>query len=159
MADVKISQLTEVAASAGADLLECVQSGASRRTTVQKLLDWIKAQATTWTGKQTFQGYTVLGESAPAVKCKVLTGTTPLIEGDPVPAAMGIPYSKVLGVTAVVTGYILGGDRMVTPGTTTLAGVQYDLYTVGNTAYIRLHATNSENILGMGFTIFIWYQE
>ena len=38
MADVKISQLTEVTANTGTDLLECVQSGASRRTTVAKIL-------------------------------------------------------------------------------------------------------------------------
>lgn len=156
MADIKISQLTEVAASTGTDLLECVQSGASRRTTVQKLLDWIKAQATTWTGKQTFQGYTVLGESAPGIKTKVLTGTTAAAEGGQTGIAHGLISAKIIGVNVFVEHIVDGG---MSPETTSVNGFQYSYWVESTNLIIRLHATNSENILSKPIKAFITYRE
>ena len=157
MADVKISQLTEVTASGGADLVECVQSGASRRTTVQKLLDWIKAQATTWTGKQTFQGFTVLGESAPAVKMKLITGTTAGSQGGVTTIAHGLAGGNIIGIQAIVEHVTDGG---ITPGVTAFSGYQYDVHlTSAGAINVTLSATNSSNILAKPFRILLMYKE
>lgn len=71
---------------------------------------WLVAQANTWTGKQTFSGFTVLGDVS--LKYKEYSLTMAASAGLPVDLAHGIPSSKIRGIQAVIES----GDLIIPPG-------------------------------------------
>lgn len=149
------TSLTEITANAGTDVLP-VNDGAAKKTTLTKILTWIRTQANTWSAKQTFSGFIVPGESAPSIKMKKLTGTTAGAEGGSVSINHGLAGAKIIGI-AVLVEYLT--DRHVTPGFTSIAGYQFDVLQPPTTVNIYNHATNSENILSKPISVLITYEE
>ena len=113
------------------------------------------AGAKTWSAKQTFNGFSVLGDASPSIKLKKLTGTTGSSEGAEVAVAHGLTASKIIAVMAKVES----GGLYYTPGGTRSNGYQFDVYYGSTDAYLGLHPTNSENVLSKGFVMFIVYEE
>lgn len=56
--------------------------------------------AGTWTAKQTFQNYTVLGDAT--IKVKSLTGTTDAVAGNSVNIAHGVTLGKIISIVCLV---------------------------------------------------------
>ncbi|MCO6057291.1 hypothetical protein NG726_11480 [Pseudomonas sp. MOB-449] len=118
-------------------------------------------RAQTWTVKQTFNGYTQLGDTAPAIKQKKLTGTTAAAESGSTVIAHGLTGSKILSVhvhvaySSVNTGMPPGMDAGKGVG----AGYEYSWFFDATNVTIKLHPTNSENILSKGIIILITYEE
>lgn len=112
--------------------------------------------AQTWTAKQTFNDYTQLGDTAPAIKMKKLTGTTAAAEGGSASVNHGVTSSKVIGVQVLV---FHSSTNAILPGWVASAGYQYDVQLTSTGVQVVLHATNSENILSKAFTVFITYEE
>lgn len=113
------------------------------------------AGAKTWSAKQTFSGFVVLGDSAPSIKLKKLTGTTGATEGVEVAVAHGLTASKIISIVAKVES----GGFYYGPGFVRSNGYQYELYYGSTNAYIGLHPTNSENALSKAFVILVVYEE
>jgi hypothetical protein len=112
--------------------------------------------AQTWTAKQTFNDYTQLGDTAPAIKMKKLTGTTAAAEGGSASVNHGVTSSKVIGVQVLV---FHSSTNAILPGWVASAGYQYDVQLTSTGVQVVLHATNSENILSKAFTVLITYEE
>jgi hypothetical protein len=114
----------------------------------------ILSLANTWTQKQTFSNYTVLG-AGPAIKTKKITGTTAATQGAAVGVAHGLTLAKILSVSVFVN--IVG--RSVPPGFVGIAGEEYS--TATGTLNVNLYnsAANSINILSQPFTALIIYEE
>ncbi|MGF6692643.1 hypothetical protein M2318_002715 [Metapseudomonas resinovorans] len=110
----------------------------------------------TWTAKQTFNDFTQLGDTAPAIKQKKLTGTTAATEGGSVSVNHGVTSSKVTRVSVLV---FHSGTNAILPGWVASAGYQYDVQLTSTGVQVVLHATNSENILSKSFTVVIDYEE
>ncbi|WP_178083595.1 hypothetical protein [Pseudomonas sp. DY-1] len=110
----------------------------------------------TWTAKQTFNDYTQLGDTAPAIKQKKLTGTTAATEGGSVSVNHGVTSSKVIRVSVLV---FHSGTNAILPGWVASAGYQYDVQLTSTGVQVVLHATNSENILSKSFAVVIDYEE
>lgn len=104
----------------------------------------------------TQSAYTSLGESAPAIKFKKLTGTTAAAEGGTVNIAHGVTSSKILTIEGLVDA---GGGIYARPGHVNNAGYQYDILLGGSNLTVSNHATNSENILSKAIKILISYEE
>jgi hypothetical protein len=132
---VGINALTAKTTPVDADMLGLMDSAASN---VLKKLSWSNVKATflatvmTWSAKQTFNGFTVLGDAGPSIKTKKLTGTTGSSEGAEVSQAHGLTASKIISVTAKVES----GGFYYTPGSTRSNGYQFDVYWGG---YQYLH--------------------
>lgn len=104
----------------------------------------------------TLNGYTKLGDTAPAIKQKKLTGTTPAAENGTVSLAHGLTSTKIISVTAIVHSASGAG---ILPGYTRAAEYQYDVSYDGANVIIGLSATNSGNILSKAITVLITYEE
>jgi hypothetical protein len=105
-------------------------------------------------------GFTRLGESAPAIKMKKLTGTTASTEGGTTSVTHGLTASKIISFTGAI--YVDATTVMpfgYKPGTAGNQGFEVHCY-VSNTGFSVInHATNSENILSKPFAITIFYEE
>lgn len=101
-------------------------------------------------------GYTNLGDNAPKIKMKKLTGTTALTEGASVNIPHGLGATKILAVDIHInystTAYV-GNSHL------RFAGYQSDY--IHDSTNIRVYnvAGNSVNILGKPVTILITYEE
>ncbi|WP_330115679.1 hypothetical protein SA496_01295 [Pseudomonas sp. JS3066] len=114
------------------------------------------AFSNTWVAKQIFNEYTQLGDTAPAIKQKKLTGTTAATEGGTVSASHGVTSSKVIGVQVLV---FHSSTNAILPGWVASAGYQYDVQLTSTGVQVVLHPTNSENILSKSFAVLITYEE
>ena len=101
-----------------------------------------------------YSGYIALGDDAPAIKMKKLTGTTGASEGASSFIAHGLTRSKIIGCQV----FILPADS-IPPSFTAIAEYQYDVYLEASNVVIMLHPTNSGNILSKAITILITYEE
>jgi hypothetical protein len=115
------------------------------------------ALANTWTAKQTFSNYTVLG-AGPAIKMKKLTGTTDGAEGGVTNVAHGLTQSKIISFQTLVT-HSAAPDGSVPAGYTRNAGYEFNESLYDGRVSIENSATNSENILSKSFTVLITYEE
>jgi hypothetical protein len=153
-----IAGATDKATPVDADMIGIADSASS---SILKKLTWANLKATliatamTWTGKQTFSGFTILG-SGPAIKIKKLTGTTNAAEGSNVGIAHGVTASKIISITATVTA---ANGNTVVHEYTGAAGYQFHLLYDATTVYITNHATNSENIVSRPAVVTIVYEE
>jgi len=101
-------------------------------------------------------GYIQLGDAAPAIKMKKITGTTASTEGEDVSVEHGIGTNKIISMTVKVVeadGYGFFPEYSFT------AGYQFSTYFNGSVVYVINHATNSENILSKPFVITIFFEE
>lgn len=98
--------------------------------------------------------FTSLGSGAPAIKQKLLTGTTPAAEGGTVMVAHGLTQDRILSVQLLVNS----GTYLVPPSYTRSTEHQYDFLVTGSTVQLMLTATNSGSILSKSFTVLITYQ-
>jgi hypothetical protein len=113
------------------------------------------AMANTWTAKQTFSNYTVLG-AGPAIKMKKLTGTTDAAEGGDTVVAHGLTGSKILSVSVTVDR---GDGWFFPPEHTFNAEHQYSVVFSDSSVVVANSAANSANILSKPFTVLITYEE
>lgn len=108
------------------------------------------------TGKVTIPGFVQLGEQAPAIKQKLLTGTCAAAAGQASPVAHGLTSSKIIGIQALVQ--TVDSSQWVGPGT------DYPGYTFsfifGTTNVNLLNGlTNSANVFNKPFRLLVTYQE
>lgn len=101
-------------------------------------------------------GYSQLGESAPSIKMKKLTGTTASTEGGETAIAHGLTSSKIIGVQVFVAQ---GGGFGTSGNYQGASGYQYSWGFNITDMIVNLHPTNSENILSKPFTVLITYEE
>ena len=109
-------------------------------------------------GNQHIGGFTSLGGTAgghPAIKIKVLEGTTAATQGSAVAINTGIAAEKIQSVSVLVF-YVASG--WVVPGHTYSAGYYFDV-SGSSTVNVANHATSSANILSKPFTVTIIYKE
>ena len=109
-------------------------------------------------GNQHIGGFTSLGGTAgghPAIKIKVLEGTTAATQGGAVVINTGIAAEKIQSVSVLVF-YVASG--WVVPGHTYSAGYYFDV-SGSSTVNVANHATSSANILSKPFTVTIIYKE
>jgi hypothetical protein len=118
-------------------------------------LSALLALANTWSEKQTFSNYTVLG-AGPAIKMKKLTGTTNAAQGGVATAAHGLDASKILGVSVLVDR---GDGPHFLEEHTFYAGHQYSVVCGSADVELINSAANSANILSKAFTVLITYEE
>jgi len=101
-------------------------------------------------------GFTKLGEAATGIKMKVLTGTTAAAEGGTTSIAHGVSDSNdIVGCSVIVflaSGAAYSSDYDA-------AGRQYSWVFGASDFLVKLHDTNSENLLNCAFTAMIWYKE
>jgi hypothetical protein len=113
------------------------------------------ALANTWSEKQTFSDYTVLG-AGPAIKMKKLTGTTNAAQGGSTTVGHGLDGSKILDISVVVDR----GDGVFFPPEHTFnAGHQYSAAFSDSVVAIDNSAANSSSLLSKAFTVLITYEE
>jgi len=101
-------------------------------------------------------GYTQLGTDAPKIKMKKLTGTTPAAEGEYTSIAHGLTATKIISYTtqvAYTSGCYVQAEYIYTPG------FQFSSTSDTGNFYVKLHATNSENILSKPITVLVTYEE
>jgi hypothetical protein len=118
-------------------------------------LSALLALANTWSEKQTFSNYTVLG-AGPAIKMKKLTGTTDAAQGGSTTVGHGLDGSKILDISVVVDR----GDGVFFPPEHTFnAGHQYSAAFSDSVVAIDNSAANSSSLLSKAFTVLITYEE
>jgi hypothetical protein len=101
-------------------------------------------------------GYTKLGESAPSIKCKKLTGTTASTQGGLTLLAHGININKIISLSAAVNT----GTNVVSDNTETyILGMQFSVWTDAINLALGLSTSNSNLILNKPFTVLVWYEE
>jgi hypothetical protein len=105
-------------------------------------------------------GFTKLGNDAPSIKMKKLTGTTASAQGGTITVAHGLTASKIISINALVQYGAAGHYTM--PGDLT-AGYQFYAYSDTTNINLRLgggeHTGSSANILSKPFTVLITYEE
>jgi hypothetical protein len=136
---------------------DSADGGILKKLTWANLKATLLATAMTWTGKQTFSGFTVLG-TGPAIKMKKLTGTTAAAEGGVTSIEHGLTVSKIISVSAQVT-YNTGTGAFVQPGYNTAAEYQFYIDVGASSVIIELSATSSGQLLSKPVTVFIIYEE
>lgn len=102
------------------------------------------------------QVYTKLGSTAPAIKMKKLTGTSPAAEG----GAAAIPHgmadiSKILSTVVIVED---DTGRQFAPGYTLAAENEYQVYVDATNVLAVLASTNSGNLLSNPIRVLITYE-
>jgi hypothetical protein len=107
-------------------------------------------------GNQYVGGFSSLGGDAnhPAIKIKVLTGTTAATQGGAVAIAHGVTPSKILSVYVYVTW---SPNNFVPPHHIHNTGWFFDFYVQGEDVGITNHPTSSAAILSKPVTITIIY--
>ncbi|MCW5899898.1 MAG: hypothetical protein KIT10_11580 [Flavobacteriales bacterium] len=108
------------------------------------------------TTKLEVNGFTKLGNDAPAIKVKKLTGTTAATEGGVVDIAHGLASAKILGIQVLVQ--TTGGNWL---GEAYTHDAEYQVHALVMAANIRIlnHATNSGFILNRPVKILVTYEE
>lgn len=106
-------------------------------------------------GNTDINGYTQLGEVAPAIKIKKLTVNTPSVQGAFNFVAHGLTQSKIISITGLAT--IPGGYQIISGQEQ--AGYKYTLNSDNGNIAVGTVAGSSGSILNMPVTIVITYEE
>lgn len=101
-------------------------------------------------------GYTNLGDDAPKIKMKKLTGTTASSQGGIANIAHGLTSSKILSVDVTIE---YGTDLYIPTGYKRIAGYWACKQWGSTNISIYNHATESENILSKPFKLLVTYEE
>lgn len=112
--------------------------------------------ASTGSGLINIPDYTKLGNDAPAIKMKKLTGTTAATEGGFTSIPHGLTQSKILGIQVLVNSPI--ASALILPETSEWSGNEYSVLTYATSVFVKNHDTNSEGILSAPITILITYE-
>jgi hypothetical protein len=108
-------------------------------------------------GNSEHQGYTKLGDTAPAIKMKELSGTTSGSSGGTVNIAHGLTLSKILSVSVLVNA---STSNDIPPNYNgSFVGFQYFYFVGGTNVVIENSAGNHTNIAGRPVKILITYKE
>lgn len=102
-------------------------------------------------------GFSKLGNDAPAIKVKKLTGTTGAAQGDIIPISHGLTSTKILSITVLVQFETNG--QYVPHSYTNTNGYQFDFFSDTTNIQIRNHPTNSGQILSKPIKVMITYEE
>jgi hypothetical protein len=122
-------------------------------------LSSLLALANTWTAKQTFSNYTVLG-AGPAIKMKKLTGTTGAGASTIASVAHGLDSEKILGLQVLVFSARGGFENRVPPGKAQAGYGELYYAAVDPTDLVLFNgATEYTNIESQPFTVLITYEE
>jgi hypothetical protein len=143
----------------GEPLIKITQKANAARPTIN-LINKIQDTATVFNYNDRVKikgsGFTQLGEVAPAIKFKELTGTTASIEGGSIVVAHGLTGAKIISFTCVVRH---SANRGMAPQYTFDSGYLYSVFYNDTNFVVNTDNINSENILSKPFTIFIIYKE
>lgn len=102
-------------------------------------------------------GYSKLGNEAPAIKMKKITGRTPTTSSGVVSFSHGITPSKILGVQFLIE---YAANAYVPNAYTISDGYTVDYYISGDYVYVRTKSgTGSSYVLNKPFKILITYEE
>lgn len=102
-------------------------------------------------------GFSKLGNDAPAIKVKKLTGTTGAAQGDIIPISHGLTSTKILSITVLVQFETNG--QYVPHSYTNTNGYQFDFYSDATNIQVRNHPTNSGQILSKPIKVMITYEQ
>lgn len=100
-------------------------------------------------------GFTKLGNDAPAIKYKKFTGTTSSTPGGSSVINLGIPDGKILGSTVLVNDPVSG---LVAP-VLSLLGLEYSYSIKSSVFELKTTLLNSTGILSKPYTVTILYEE
>ncbi|MFN3848188.1 MAG: hypothetical protein ACK4NY_02110 [Spirosomataceae bacterium] len=101
-------------------------------------------------------GFTKMGNDAPAIKTKKLTGITSNVDGGSVSLVHGLTNSKIISITVMVE---YGTGSYIPPSYDGSNGYLFNWYLSGTDIYIWNKAGSSSNILSKPFKILITYEE
>jgi len=143
----------------GEPLIKITQKANAARPTIN-LINKIQDTATVFNYNDRVKikgsGFTQLGEVAPLIKTKKLTGTTASAEGGRVLVPHGLIGAKIISFTCKV---VYAENSGVPPSYTYVAGFEYDLNHGVSDFGVDLSSINSENILSKPFIIYVVYEE
>lgn len=105
----------------------------------------------TWTAKQTFNNYTVLGDAA--IKVKKLTGTTDAAAGNTVTVAHGVTLGKIISLS----GGVNDGTTLYCPSSPAAAD-EFSL-TADATNVSVTNGAAATTILNQPFVLTLIYEE
>lgn len=107
-------------------------------------------------GNQYIGGFSSLGGDAshPAIKIKVLTGTTAETEGGISSVAHGITASKIVSISVLVEW---GPNSFLPNSHNIVPGYYFDFYSDSESVFVRNQTANSNNILSKQFKVTIIY--
>ena len=100
-------------------------------------------------------GYTALGENAPKIKTRKVTGSTSPTPGGVVSVNLGIPDSSILSVSVQVEDPVNG----LTAPLTLLTGREYSYSVLSSVFSVANSLTNSSAILSKPYKALIIYEE
>jgi hypothetical protein len=101
-------------------------------------------------------GYTMLGNTAPKIQMKKLTGTTSATQGTSISIAHGLTSSKIIAV-AVLVEY--ASNSFIHHSYQFNTGYEFNFFITATTISIANVAANSGNILSKPFKILITYEQ
>jgi hypothetical protein len=107
-------------------------------------------------GKISIPGFVRLGEQAPAIKQKLVTGTCSGVAGGLAQVAHGLTSAKIIGIQALVQA--TDTNTWTTPGGD-FAGYNFTAYFGSGNVNILNGQTNSSGMFGKPFKVLITYQE
>jgi hypothetical protein len=112
------------------------------------------------TAKLHVDGYTKLGDSAPAIKMAKLTGTTAsALSGVTVISLGGINPTKILSISVMVDGNIAGTGEWIHPGYIASAGYEFNWRLIGTNIQVTNSATNSGSLFSKNIQILVTYEQ
>jgi hypothetical protein len=100
-------------------------------------------------------GYTKLGNDAPAIKMKKLTGTTASIEGNSQIVAHGLNWLKIISISVIVQD----DTEYVGPSFENAPGFAFDYGANATYVYVVNRFGASASILSKPFKVLIFYEE
>ncbi len=101
-------------------------------------------------------GYVAIGDGAPLIKMKKLTGTTAASEGGNTTIAHGLTIGNIIGIQVLVT--TTSGNR-IPPVFTSVNEHEYDFFVDGDDIRVYLSGANSGSIKSKAITVLITYEE
>ena len=107
-----------------------------------------------FTGEKTFTGFTKIGDVAPAIKNKLLTGMTAPTQGGTMTIAHGLVGDKIIAVNVLVRQSANAGVSGSLRG---IAGYEYDWHFNSMEVNITNVAGNSANLLAKPISVLLTY--
>ncbi len=123
---------------------------------INSVLTYVFDKVSSFTLNVIISGFTQLGDSAPKIKMKKVTGTTASAEGNTTVVAHGVNGNKIISYT---TSIKLDSNNWINDHYTETVGLQVGVYYQTDNFIVLNHATNSENVLSKPFVITIFYEE
>jgi hypothetical protein len=108
-------------------------------------------------GNAEHQGFTKLGDTAPSIKMKKLTGTTNATQGLTATVSHGLGVgTKIISIRVMID---IGGGNKVPDGFNKDNGYECNAWVSGDNVLVENKAANSSFILNKGFSVLVIYEE